>query len=207
MISAPVARLHGLASILVFLCAAGPWLPAGGDEGGPIAREPDVCVLTPRVEPDGDGLARALAPVSRPTIFVRNPLARVRILRGGALIWQLEANDAEPIEGPILWPLPPLREGERLTLQLQPVGADIGAFASIELQAAADAVLIRNDRLLAGLGHEPARWRTAVERAREQKDLALTSAILFAFEGPSEDELNSLRLLVIERSCGGAPLP
>jgi hypothetical protein len=207
LISAPAARLRGLASILVLLCATSPWLPAGGAEGRPIAPEPDVCVLTPRVEPDGDGLARALVPVSRPTIFVRNPLVRMRILSGGALIWRLEANASAPIEGPIYWPLPPLRAGERLTLQLQPVGADLGAFASIELQADADAVLIRNDRLLAGLGDEPARWRTAVERASEQKDLALTSAILFAFEGPSGDELNALRLLVIERSCGGAPPP
>ncbi len=202
---APVSRLPGLATILILLTAAGALIPAGQAVAEPTAGQPDVCVLTPRVEPDGDGLARAVVPVSVPTIFVRDPLERVRILRGATLLWQLEANPAGPIEGPIFWPLPPLRAGDRLTLQLQPVGALAGAVASIELQAAAAAVLERNDRLLAGLGDQPASWQAAVDSARRRRDLALTSALLFAYEGPSGDDLNALRLLVIERSCRREP--
>lgn len=199
---APAARLTGLASALMLLAPAGPWKPSSRILAAPRAAEPDVCVLTPRVEPDRDGLARAVVPVSVPTIFVRNPLTQVRILRDTRPLWQLQASSEEPIEGPIFWPLPPLRPGQLLTLKLQPVGADAHAFASIELQAANAAVLARNDRLLAGLGDDPARWQAAVNRARQQKDLALTSALLFAYEGPSGEDLNALRLLVIERSCG-----
>jgi|688.fasta_scaffold01516_47 hypothetical protein len=198
----PAARLTGLASALMLLAPAGPWHPLGPILAAPKAAEPDVCVLTPRVEPDRDGLARAVVPVSVPTIFVRNPLTQVRILRDTRPLWQLQASGKDPIEGPIFWPLPRLRPGEILTLQLQPMGAAGDAFASIELQAAGAAVLARNDLLLAGLGDDPARWQAAVNRARQEKDLALTSALLFAYEGPSGDDLNALRLLVIERSCG-----
>ena len=199
---APAARLTGLASALMLLASAGPWQPPSRSFAAQRAAEPEVCVLTPWVEPDRDGLARAVVPVSVPTIFVRNPLMQVRILRDTSPLWQLQASSEEPIEGPIFWPLPPLRPGEVLTLQLQPVGADGDAFASIELRTADAVVLARNDRLLAGLGDDPARWQAAVNRARQQKDLALTSALLFAYEGPSSEDLNALRLLVIERSCG-----
>lgn len=198
---APATRLTGLASALMLLAPVGPCHSADL-LAAPRAAEPDVCVLTPRVEPDPDGLARAVVPVSVPTIFVRNPLTQVRILRDTRTLWQLQTSSAEPIEGPISWPLPPLRPGEILTLKLQPVGAAGDAFASIKLQAAAAAVLARNERLLAGLGDDPALWQAAVNGARQQQDLALTSALLFAYEGPSGDDLNALRLLVIERSCG-----
>jgi hypothetical protein len=207
LIPAPAAWLTGLASSLMLLTAAVPCLVPDRVVAAPMAAEQEVCVLTPRVEPDRDGLARAEVPVSVPTIFVRNPLTQVRILRGTTLLWQLQASAEEPIEGPIFWPLPPLQPGERLYLEIRPVGAAGDASASIELQAASAGVLARNDRLLAGLGDNPARWQAAVNRARQQNDLALTSALLFAYEGPSGDDLNALRLLVIERSCGTAPTP
>lgn len=203
----PAARLPALAAVLVLLAAAVAWLPPERALTRQNPAEPDVCVLSPRVEADAAGLARAAVPVSTPTIFVRDPLTQVRILRGTTLLWQQQTSAGEPIEGPIQWPLPPLQAGERLTLQLQPVGAGDADFASIEIQAAAAEALTRNDRLLAGLGDDPARWQAAVERARQQSDLPLTSALLFAFEGPSGDDLNALRLLVIKRSCGAVAAP
>jgi hypothetical protein len=203
----PAGRLPALATVLVILATAVAWLPPERGRTRENPDVPDVCVLSPRVEADAAGLARAAVPVSTPTIFVRDPLTQVRILRGTMLLWQRQASAGEPIEGPIQWPLAPLRAGERLTLQLQPVGAGTTDFASIELQAAAAEALTRNDRLLARLGDDPARWQAAVQRARQQSDLPLTSALLFAYEGPSREDLNALRLLVIERSCGAVPTP
>jgi hypothetical protein len=184
-------------------------LPTLGAHPGPA---PEVCVLTPRVEADRRGRPEATAALSRPTIFVREPLARARIVRGPAVLWERPAGLEGPLQGPIRWPLPPLRPSESLELQLQPVGAAPEAFATIQLRATSIMPLARNDALVAALGADPAAWRRAVEGALERRDGSLAAALLFAFEGPSAPDLDALRLEAFHHSCqdggsAGAPSP
>ena len=174
---------------------------AGLTASRPAPQGAELCVLAPRVEASADGRARALAPLARPTIFVREPLRQVRLQQAGRLLWQRQADLTRPLEGPIAWPLAPLRAGERLELLLQPRDAPPTAFATVEIEAVPTASLRRNEARLAALGSDPAAWRRAVERALGEGDRALATALLFAFEGPSAPELDALRREAYQRSC------
>jgi hypothetical protein len=74
----------------------------------------------------------------------------------------------------------------------------------VPIQGASAAVLQRNEALVATLGQDPAAWLRAVLQQRDRGDLVLALALLFAFEGPSSRELDSLRLEVFRRGCGGS---
>jgi hypothetical protein len=167
----------------------------------PPASEPDVCVIAPAVSPDGAGRAVARVPLSRPTIFVREPLAEVRLEQQGRRLWSSQAGAAGPIHGPIAWPLPPLGPQHSLLLRLRPQGAAADAFATIELQSADAGTLARGDALLQGLGKDPLAWQRSIRAQLERGDLALATALLFAFEGPSDPELDALRRSVFQQGC------
>jgi hypothetical protein len=125
----------------------------------------------------------------------------VRLQQGGRLLWQQQAGLTSPLEGPIAWPLPPLRASERLELLLQPRDASPTAFATIEIGAAPAATLRRNEERMAALGDNPQAWQKAVEQALGEGDSALATALLFAFEGPSAPQLDALRREAFQRSC------
>lgn len=199
----PLRRpLGGLLTAALLPAALLQVLPAGGVTGEPQAPpKAEVCVLAPRVDAGGDGRARALVPLARPTIFVREPLRQIRLQQGGRLLWQRQSELSSPLEGPIAWPLPPLRAGERLDMLLQPLEALPTAFATVEIQAVSAPTLRRNETRLMALGNDPGAWRTAVERALGEGDGALATALLFAFEGPSAPDLDALRREAYQHSC------
>jgi hypothetical protein len=192
--------LAGLALLVVM-----PLL-AGRASAAPPAG-PEVCVIAPRTEADRSGPALASVPLSRPTIFVREPLAQVRLLRGSTVLWERQAGLEGPIQGPIAWPLPPLRPGESVRLLLQPSGSGPTAFAEVLLRSADGATLRRTDTLVASLRANPDAWQGAVERALVRGDGALATALLFAFEGPSAPALDALRLEAFQHSCRQEPPP
>jgi hypothetical protein len=175
--------------------------PALGTSTSPArqSRDLDVCVIVPRL---AEGPGPTTVPLSRPTLFTAGPLLQVRIERDGRLAWRLDAPTAGLIQGPIAWPLAPIRPGEQLRLLLRPPGAASDAFAVVAIRGARAGVLQRNQQLLASLGHDPAAWLSAVLQQRDRGDLALALALLFAFEGPSSRQLDSLRLEVFRRGCG-----
>ena len=160
----------------------------------------DVCVIVPRLAEDN---GPTTVPLSRPTLFTAGPLLQIRIERDGRVVWHLEAPANGLIQGPIGWPLDPLQPDERFMLLLRPPGAAADAFAVVPIQGASARVLQRNEALLASLGQDPAAWLGAVLHQRDRGDLALALALLFAFEGPSSRQLDSLRLEVFRRGCGG----
>lgn len=165
-------------------------------------------MIAPRVRADALGQASALVPLGQPTIFAMGVFDEVRIEREGRLIWQRQASEEGPIEGPIPWPLRPIRPGETLMLRLRPRGAAADDFATIGLTGAAPAVMGKADALRRSLGRDPAAWLRAVQRALGRGDLALAWGLLFAFEGPSAPELDALRREVYRRGCGsGATSP
>jgi hypothetical protein len=169
--------------------------------------EPELCVIAPQTETDRSSRSVATVPLSQPTLFVREPLQRVRLLRGSTVVWERQAGLEGAIQGPIAWPLPPLRAGESLRLQLQPAGSGPSAFAEIGLRAADGATLRRSSALVTGLRADPAAWRRAVERAWTSGDARLAAALLFAFEGPSAPDLDALRLEAVQQSCLPGPAP
>lgn len=160
----------------------------------------DVCVIVPRLAEDN---GPTIVPLSRPTLFTAGSLLQIRIEREGRLAWHLDAPTDGLIQGPIAWPLAPIKPGEPLRLLLRPPGAAANAFAVVTIRGAGAAELQRNEALVASLGQDPASWLRAVLQQRDRGDLALSLALLFAFEGPSSRQLDRLRLEVFRRGCGG----
>jgi len=172
----------------------------------PVAASPEICVLAPHLERSSTSptaTPRALVPLSRPTLFVREPLTEIRMETGPTLRWhQRPPADGVPWEGPLPWPLPPLQPGESVTVRLRPLGATEDNFATIAVQGAPLQRLREGDRLLRSLAAgRPAAWRPAIEALLAKGDQALATALLFATEGPNEPDLNALRRLVAQESC------
>jgi len=94
-----------------------------------------VGLINPRVElnPQGEPVARAVC--STPTIWADRPLAEILIEREGVPVWQKLATSKQSIEGPISWPLEPLKACESCTLKLRPFGALGGAYGKVKLIA------------------------------------------------------------------------
>lgn len=194
-------RTLGLAAATALLLALPPAVPralANGDD-------PHLCVICPLVQTNRDGLATAVVPLGRPTVFVSEPLAEVRIERNGTLLWRELGRPGAPLQGPLAWPLPPLRPGETVVLRLRPEGAEANHGANLQLTGAPAARMAAAERLLAGLGRDPDSWRRTIERLLNQRDLALAWLLIFAVEGPREPELDALRLELFRRGCQADP--
>ncbi|MEB3350575.1 MAG: hypothetical protein VKO00_11220 [Cyanobacteriota bacterium] len=198
-----MVRLLGLTSAVALLLALTP--------GAPRARpllalnEPHVCVICPLVQANRNGVAIAEVPLARPTVFVAEPLAEIRIERDGTLLWREVSRPEAPLQGPLRWPLAPLRPGETVLLRLRPEGAEASHVASLQLTAASADRMATAERLLANLGRDPTAWRQAIEQLLERQDLALAWLLIFAFEGPSEPQLDALRLELFRRGCQPEP--
>jgi hypothetical protein len=166
---------------------------------------PDVCVLAPSLEPSTKLITHAIpqaqTPLSRPTFFVREPLAELRIERGSTVLWAWQSLAGEALEGPLAWPLPPLKPRQAFTVRLRPVGATADHFATIQLVGADPGRLREGDGLLQSLQGRPQAWLGAIDGLLAKGDRSLATALLFAHEGPNEPELNALRLLVARQSC------
>ena len=172
----------------------------------PLAAEaaiPDICVLAPSLEATTHppAIPKAQTPLSRPTLFVREPLAELRIERGSTVLWSWRSLAGEALEGPLAWPLPPLKPRQTFTIRLRPVGATADHYATIQLVGAAPGRLREGDGLLQSLQGRPQAWLPAIDRLLAKGDRSLATALLFAHEGPNEPELNALRLVVAQQSC------
>lgn len=169
-----------------------------------VSAAPDICVFAPHLalasslsptEP------RAVVPISRPTLFIREPLAELRIEEGSHVLWSWASQMGEALEGPVAWPLPPLKAGQTLTIRLRPIGARPDASATIELVGAPAQRLHAGDRLFQSLLGTPKAWRPTIEALLAKGDHPLATALLFANEGPNDPDLNDLRRLAVQNSC------
>ncbi len=198
-----------MAARLLLFAALLSCMPLAGAAPGATLLAEDalaICLLSPAAGPEIAGRVRAVSPVSEPTIFARGQFEEIRLEQGGRVLWSRRGDAIAPLEGPIDWPLPPLRPGEQLLLQLRPVGIEGEHFASIELVGASAATLRASARLRRSLGGDPAAWRQAVIRALDAGRTDEALALLFDFHGPSSPELNALRREVHDRACDAAIL-
>ncbi len=189
---AMAARLLLFAALLCCLPVAGAApTPTPTPLGGSLA----ICLLSPAAGPEVQG-----------RIFARGQFEEIRLERGDQVLWRQRSNGIELLEGPIAWPLPPLRPGETLLLRLRPAGISGDNFANVEVVGASAATLQATVRLRQSLGRDPAAWRRAVIQALDAARTAEALALLFDFNGPSSPELNALRREVHDRACDAAIL-
>lgn len=105
---------------------------SGARSGGKAA---EVRLINPLVEVDQQGVAKAMAVCSTPTLWAEGPLAEVQIWRGEELLWRLQATSTSPIEGPISWPLASIEPNEQLLVRLRPYSTSVSCQASFVLVA------------------------------------------------------------------------
>ncbi|MEB3332573.1 MAG: hypothetical protein VKI83_08785, partial [Synechococcaceae cyanobacterium] len=96
-----------------------PPVAVGGSRSG---TRQSVCLLSPWIRSAPAAAETPVAEVltAEPTLLSSNALSEVRLLDQGTVIWRQRTSSNQPIEGPIRWPLAPLRGGERLRLVLRP---------------------------------------------------------------------------------------
>jgi hypothetical protein len=198
---AMAARLLPLAALLLGLSQAGL---TGLHQGG---EAPAICLLSPAASREQDGVVRAISPLPDPTIFARGGFAEIRLEQNGRLLWRRRAGSELPLQGPLAWPLPPLRPGERLLLRLRPIEVGNGDFASVELLGAKAATMARSVRLRRSLGRQPQAWLRTVLHELEQGSRDLALALLYDFHGPASPELNALRREIHDRACDSLLFP
>lgn len=196
------ARLLLFAALLGCLPVAGAAQKPPSVTGESLA----ICLLSPAAGPEVEGRVRAVSPVAEPTIFARGQFEEIRLEKGGRVLWSRRSNAIEPLEGPIAWPLPPLRPGELLLLRLRPAGISEDNFASVEVVGASAATFQATARLRQSLGRDPGAWRQAVLNALDAGRTDEALAFLFDFNGPSSPALNALRREVHDRACDAAIL-
>ena len=123
--------------------------------------------------------------LSAPLLLAQAPLNEIRLERNEQLLWQQRASSNEAIEGPIPWPISPLRPGELLTLKLRPRGAAGGDFAVFRLQAGSAANLKANQDQVVALGSDPRTWYAFLEHLTPQQ-ASIAAALLSSPNAPTE---------------------
>ena len=135
-------------------------IAAGGSRG---SESQSICLITPRTEINSDGEYIAAASVPMPILLTAEPLNEVRIYRQGFLVWGEVASSTAAIEGPINWPIEPVKPEEELMLWLRPRGASGGDFVKITLLGDSKASMNANQKVLAEIGEDPLEWVKELE--------------------------------------------
>jgi hypothetical protein len=129
-----------------------PPIAIGGSRGSDAQ---SVCLLSPWPgQPVG---------VTTPVLQAAGPLNELRLEQGDQLLWQQRASSTKAIEGPVAWPIQPLKPGDVITLKVRPRGASGGDFASFTLRVADAATLQANQRQIEALGSDASAWSRALE--------------------------------------------
>lgn len=128
-----------------------------------------VCLLSPWPgQPVG---------VTTPVLLAAGPLNELRLEQGDQVLWQQRASSTQAIEGPVAWPIRPLKPGEVMTLKVRPRGASGGDFSSYTLRAADAATLQANQLQLDALGSDPKAWNALIENTAPQQIPSITGLL------------------------------
>ena len=143
-----------------------PPVAVGGSRSG---SELAVCLLSPWPgQPIG---------LTGPVLQAAGPLNEIRIEQGEQVLWERRASSTQAIEGPIPWPIQPLRAGAEVTLKVRPRGASGGDFAVFHFRVADAATLESNAQLAIALGHDAKAWSRAIDQLKPGQQ-TLAAALL-----------------------------
>jgi hypothetical protein len=143
-----------------------PPVAVGGSRSG---SELAVCLLSPWPgQPIG---------LTTPVLQAAGPLNEIRIEQGDRLLWERRASSTQAIEGPILWPIQPLKAGAELTLKIRPRGASGGDFAVFRFRVADAATLESNAQLASALGHDAKAWSRAIDQLKPGQQMLATALL------------------------------
>ena len=175
--------------------------PRSVSVGGTRSNAPQaVCLLSPgpiELRPDGPTV-RVVDP--QPALVLGSPLNEIELRRGEAVLWSKLASSKMAIRGRLVWPLAPLKPGERLNLAMRPRGAAGGDWGVVKLQAAsAEAQQRYGQEMQASAGNVELRLQQ-LDQAAASGDGALAQALLWAPDTKSSSALTTLQR-ELQTSC------
>jgi len=160
-----------------------------------------ICLLTPTVVRGEDNILYAEIKVDKPTIYSLKPLNEVKIIKDNKILWRKIASSSKKIEGPINWPLDPIKRGDEFKLSLRADGASLGSEVNINLITDSKEKLNDLDEIVSKLGDSKNTWIKSINKnIKIDKDTGLT--LLFSDKAPASKELEKVKLdLSIEDRC------
>ncbi len=158
-----------------------------------------ACLLSPSFVDDKENSNPiSFLSIDKPLIFSLEPLNEVKISRGGNIVWSQSATMEKSIQGPIQWPIAPIKTGEELVLSIRPKGTSFGEEAKIILQANSKDSFQKVDTIINSLGNKKSRWIKIINKnLRKDRNLALT--LLFSDESPTSKVLDQARSVVLKK--------
>ena len=160
-----------------------------------------ICLLTPTVVRGEDNILSTEIKVDKPTIYSLKPLNEVKIIKDNKILWRKIASSNKKIEGPINWPLDPIKRGDEFKLSLRADGASLGSEVNINLITDSKEKLNDVDAIVSKLGDSKNSWIKSINKnIKIDKDTGLT--LLFSDKAPTSRELQKVKLdLSIEDRC------
>ena len=160
-----------------------------------------ICLLTPTVVRGEDNILSTEIKVDKPTIYSLKPLNEVKIIKDNKILWRKIASSSKKIEGPINWPLDPIKRGDEFKLSLRADGASLGSEVNINLITDSKEKLNDLDEIVSKLGDSKNTWIKSINKnIKIDKDTGLT--LLFSDKAPASKELQKVKLdLSIEDRC------
>ena len=160
-----------------------------------------ICLLTPTVVRGEDNILSTEIKVDKPTIYSLKPLNEVKIIKDNKILWRKIASSNKKIEGPINWPLDPIKRGDEFKLSLRADGASLGSEVNINLITDSKEKLNDVDVIVSKLGDSKNSWIKSINKnIKIDKDTGLT--LLFSDKAPTSRELQKVKLdLSIEDRC------
>ena len=160
-----------------------------------------ICLLTPTVVRGEDNILSTEIKVDKPMIYSLKPLNEVKIIKDNKILWRKIASSNKKIEGPINWPLDPIKRGDEFKLSLRADGASLGSEVNINLITDSKEKLNDLDAIVSKLGDSKNSWIKSINKnIKIDKDTGLT--LLFSDKAPTSRELQKVKLdLSIEDRC------
>ena len=160
-----------------------------------------ICLLIPSVIREEDNILRAQIKIDKPTIYSLKPLNEIQIIKDNKILWRKIASSNKKIEGPINWPLEPIKRGDQYKLSLRADGTSLGSELNINLVTDSKEELKKLDEIVSKLGDSQFSWIKAINKnIKSDKDTGLT--LLFSERTPIIKELNKAKFdLSTEARC------
>ena len=158
-----------------------------------------ACLLTPSFLIDNQSsIPIAQTAVDRPLIFSPDPLNELTISKNGQILWSKNGTLEKRIEGPISWPLEPIKSNEQYLLTIRPKGTSMGESAKVVVRGNADDSFQKLDDIVISLGDNKSQWIKAInQQLKKDKNIALT--LLFSDKAPKSKILTNARKVILDK--------
>jgi len=158
-----------------------------------------ACLLTPSFSIDNQSsIPIAQTALDQPLIFSPDPLNELTISKNGQILWSKNGTLEKRIEGPISWPLEPIKSNEQYLLTIRPKGTSMGESAKVIVRGNADDSFQKLDDIVISLGDNKSQWIKAInQQLKKDKNIALT--LLFSDKAPQSKILTNARKVILDK--------